>query len=112
MESITDAMKTLDTAIEVLKRVPLQTHEAEGRALATLIENFRNRLTGEMQATVTEAEKSQSGLRATGYHVKNWTQTELERIGLRVPFSPEVFITRRDRKRLFHMGTCVWARAA
>lgn len=109
MESNTDAMKTLDAAIEFLKHVPVRSQEAEGRALATLIENFRTRLVGEMPMKA-EAEMAPPGRRASGYHVKNWTQAELARIGLRVPFSPEVFISRRDRKKIFHTGTCVSAR--
>lgn len=82
---------------------------SSGRALATLLSEFRDRiaLTPDLQEKIAETDKPQSDEES-----KHWTATELKLHGLRIPFSPRVYggdLWDRKKKR-FHTPGCAFGR--
>src|SRR5690242_6199110 len=84
MDDRSELARALSAAVESLSAIDDQAIADEGRALARLLKGFTDRIT---RGSSSENQPPM----ARNYDRKHWSEAELLRIGLRVPFSPQVY---------------------
>jgi hypothetical protein len=105
MRTREQCLAALDGAVEALSDLPVPGLAEEGRALSALVRSFRSRVVQALPAAMP-VEPAPEEKRRPSWAPKHWTADELQRIGLRVPFSPRTFGTVDGRKKSFHTPSC------
>jgi hypothetical protein len=106
MEKIMDdrnkLARALSAAVESLSAIDDQAIADEGHALARLLRAFTDRI---IRGSSNEYQPPM----ARNYDRKHWSEAELLSIGLRVPFSPQVYTGGLyfRREKTFHTPECI-----